>query len=387
MRQASIRRSRIAWDAVPRSNLRRVTTRFFGKSVKTRKMAARLPILPALWILAVGPILAGGCGRAPGTRTAGPADGSSAAVSSGGFAPASGGRRPGASPAGRGSPVPLRGPNDEPAGSPRGQAILEAAVQALDSRRCVSARIRQQVDMFGKQLVGSGVYFQEWAGGDYLIRLELRIQVGDRVSSLLQVLSPPSPEGRYLWTCRKMPGDEKLTRIDVVRATRALEKAENTPRLGPEGSGVALGGLPKLLRNLQAAFDFDSAQQGRFGRLPVWRLQGRWKPERLGKILPEQKAAIEAGEPPDLNQLPEHLPDCVVLMLGQEDLFPYRIEYRRGIAGKAGRQDASRALVTMELFDVKLDVPIDRTRFIYNPGNMKFSDETDSLLSSLGATR
>jgi len=428
MRQPGIPRSQIAHDALLRSNLRRVTTRFFGKSVKTCKMAARFPIFPTLWIFTAGLLSAGGCGRPTGV-----AGGSPAAVSP---------EKPPTSPdtaakeftASRPQSTSSQEPKADSAPRPQAREILQAAVRTLDSRDCVSARILQQVDLFDKQLVGSGVYLQQRVGTDQLlhvreplplaplagrgggaylppvqeapplpplggrgaggerswdrllIRLELRTQIGDQQSSLLQILSPPTPAGHYLWTYCKLPDEERLSRVDLVRAAQALDKAQHTPGLGTEGMLSGLGGLPRLLRGLQAAFDFSSAEQGHFGRLPVWRLQGQWKPDRLAKILPDQKAAIEAGRPPDLVKLPEHLPDRVVLMLGQDDLFPYRIEYRRGIPEKAGGRNDSRALVTMELFDVKLNVPIDRNRFIYNRGSTDFSDQTESFISSLGAT-
>ena len=411
MRQPGIPRSQIAHDAILRSNLRRVTTRFFGKSVKTCKMAARFPIFTTLWIFTAGLLSAGGCGRPTGV-----ADGSPSAVSP---------EKPSTSPdtaakeftAGPPQSTSPQEPKADSAPRPQAQEILQAAVRTLESRDCVSARILQQVDLFDKQLVGSGVYLQQRVGTDQwlpvqeappfaplagrgtqrvpggegswdrlLIRLELRIQIGDQQSSLLQILSPPTPAGHYLWTYYKLPDEERLSRVDLVRAAQALDKAQPTPGLGTEGMLGGLGGLPRLLRGLQAAFDFSSAEQGHIGRLPVWRLQGQWRPERLAKILPDQKAAIEAGKPPDLVKLPEHLPDRVVLMLGQDDLFPYRIEYRRGIPEKAGGRDDSRALVTMELFDVKLNVPIDRNRFIYNRGTTDFSDQTESFISSLGAT-
>lgn len=379
--EIGIRHSQIAQDAILRSNLRRVTTRFFGKSVKTRKMAHRSPILPVLWIFTAGLIPAGGCGQSTDV-----ADGTPAAASSEKTPPAAayGPAQP-TSPPGTAKTTQIsQGPNLNPVGRSQAQAILLSAVRTLEGRNGVSAKIRHRIDLFDKQLVGSGVYFQQRAGSDHLIRLELRIHVGNQQSSLLQVLAPPNPDGHYLWTYRKLPDEEKLSRIDLVRAARALKKAETMPGRGTEGMLAGFGGLPKLLRGLQAAFDFDAAQPARLDRLPVWTLQGHWKPDRLAKILPDQKAAIEAGQPADLSKLPDHLPDHVVLMLGQEDLFPYRIEYRRGIARKEGREKDSRALVTMELFDVKLDVPIDRTRFIYNPGNTSFVDETDSFLSSLG---
>jgi len=429
-RPCGIPRSQIAHDAILRSNLRRVTTRFFGKSVKTCQMAARFPILPVLLIFTAGLLSAAGCGRPTGVADGPPAAVSSEKPSASADAAA---KKPTASPPQFTRP---QGANADAAVPPQAQQILQTAVRTLESRDGVSARIRQQVDLFGKQLVGSGVYLQQRVGSDQsppvqtafplaplagrpggadvrpaeeasplaplagrgtqrvpggegswdglLIRLELRIQVGDQQSSLLQVLSPPTPAGHYLWTYRRLPDEERLSRVDLVRAAEALEKAQHAPGLGTEGILSGLGGLPRLLRGLEATFDFNSAEPGTFGRLPVWRLQGRWKPDRLAKILPDQKAVIEAGEPPDLTRLPEHLPDRVVLMLGQDDLFPYRVEYRRGIPEKAGGQNDGRPLVTMELFDVKLDVPIDRARFVYNPGNTGFSDETESFISSLG---
>lgn len=375
-------------------------------------MTARFTILPMLWILAAGLLPTAGCGRSTGA-----ADGSPAAVAS---------EKP---PRTLDTPAKKlttaaaeftspREPKVDAAPQPQAQTILQAAVRAIEGHDCVSARIVQQVDLFDKQLVGKGVYLQQRMsrgqlppdgntaplgplavkdaqtkpGGEgswdrLLIRLELRIQVGEQQSTLLQVLSPPTPAGHYLWTYRKLPDEEKLGRVDVVRAVQALDTARHAPGPGNEGMLSGLGGLPRLLRGLQAALDFSSAEQGQFGKLAVWRLQGQWRPDRLARILPQQKAAIEAGELPELGKLPEHLPDRVVLMLGQDDLFPYRIEYRRGVPEKAGEPDDSRALVTMELFDVKFDVPVDPTRFIYNRGALGFADETDSFISSLRATQ
>jgi hypothetical protein len=395
-------------------------------------MAARFPIFPTLWIFTAGLLSVGGCGRPTSV-----ADGSPAAVSpeKPSTSPDTAAKQFTASPPQSTSP---RGPKADSAPRPQAQEILRAAVRTLESRDSVSARILQQVDLFDKQLVGSGVYLQQRVGTDQLlpvkealpfappagrgggaylppvqeapplgppagrgtqrvpggegswdrllIRLELRIQIGDQQSSLLQILSPPTPAGHYLWTYCKLPDEERLSRVDLVRAAQARDKAQPTPGLGTEGMLSGLGGLPRLLRGLQAAFDFSSAEQGHFGRLPVWRLQGQWKPDHLAKILPDQKAAIEAGRPPDLGKLPEHLPNRVVLMLGEDDLFPYRIEYRRGIPEKADGRDDSRALVTMELFDVKFNLPIDRNRFIYNRGTTDFSDQTENFISSLGTT-
>ena len=107
---------------------------------------------------------------------------------------------------------------------------------------------------------------------------------------------------------------------------------------------------------------------------------------RLLTLLPNQKETMEKGEPPDTSKLPEYLLDQVVLLLGREDLFPYRIEYRRTTSEKASHPGGptSRALVTMDLFEVNINVPIDPARFIYSPGDIEFSDQTAAFLQTLG---
>ena len=258
------------------------------------------------------------------------------------------------------------------------RALLETAVRTLESRDAIAAQIRHEVDLFNKRLAGFGSYLEQRRGRAHLIRLELRIQLGDHTSSLLQIC-----DGRFLWTYRKLQGSAKLGRVDVARANRALDKVGKTSDGGSSGrmEGLpSLGGLPRLLRGLNDSFDFTLAEPGRWGKQgrPVWKLHGQWKTEQLAKILPDQEAAIRRGSAADLSKLPSHLPDHVILLLGQEDHFPYRIEYRRS----DDRQ--SRALVTMELFDVYYPGSIDPRRFTYNPGDLEYSDQTESYLESLG---
>jgi len=259
-------------------------------------------------------------------------------------------------------------------------------VKAIDARSSVSAEILQEVALFEKRLVGSGQYWEQRRGPIRLIRLELRIQLGEQTSSLVQVC-----DGKYLWTSRKLHGDAELTSIDVAKASRGLKQAAEGPRKGKMGVLPGLGGLPKVLRGLHGAFDFTVAEPGRWGqeKRAVWRLRGQWKPPRLIEMLPDQRQAIESGNPPDLSKLPSHVPDHVVLLLGQDDLFPYRIEYRRTTSTtKATRSDAleSRPLVTMQLFNVILNAPITLDHFDYDPGDHQYDDRTDEFLESLGET-
>jgi len=263
------------------------------------------------------------------------------------------------------------------------QDILADAIELLERRTAVSAKIRQKVDSFGKQLTGFGSYREQRFGANRLVRLELKLDLGGQTSSYLQVC-----DGRYLWTHRKLLDDGKLSRLDVARAKEGLDQAERAGGSGRPDILPGLGGLPKLLRGLHRSFLFTSAEAGHLGKeeRPVWRLVGSWTEDRLVELLPRQKKAIRSGEPANLSKLPRHVPDQVVLMLGQADGFPYLIEYRRRMPTEETRPDdsPSRAMVTMELFDAVLDVPVEANHFTYNPGKLKFNDRTDKFLESLG---
>ena len=336
---------------------RPVTTRFFGKSVNTGKMRFKFPILLLLGLVSSGAGL-----RYARSQEAQPS-------------------RPGAPPrqaTARRSPTADGAVTPYPE-TPSGKDLLAASIRTLESYRSISAEILHEVDLFDQRLVGSGQYWEQRQGRP-LIRLVLKLQVGDKTSSLQQVC-----DGQFLWTNRNLHGQSKLTRLDVARAEQALRQtADAAPR---EDLHVlpGIGGLAKVLRGLSTAFEFTSAEPGRWGKeqRPVWRLHGQWRLRWLTKILPDQKEALEAGEPPELSKLPPHLPDRVVLLLGQDDLFPYRMEYRR-LTSSGSEQSTTRALVTMQLFNVTLNTPLDPTLFSYQPGDLEYSDETARFLKQLG---
>lgn len=269
------------------------------------------------------------------------------------------------------------------------QLLLEEALRILERRHSIAARIRQEIDLFGKRLVGSGSYLEKREGSDRLVRLELKIQHGDQSSSLVQVAALRNSKGdRFLWTKRKLLGEEQLSRIDLDQVAQELGRADKaTPRLGRMGMLQAEGGLAKILRGLHASFDFTDARLGRLGKQGqlVWRLQGQWKPEQLARAVPNLREEGEAATPLDPSRLPPHLPDQIVLHLRHEDLFPYRIEYRRTLSKPSTRsgEPATRTMVTMELYDIVVDMAVSEQRFVYNPGDLDFTDDTADYLDSL----
>jgi len=259
--------------------------------------------------------------------------------------------------------------------------LLQRSILCLEGRRSVATRVRQSVDLLGKQLVGSGQYLELHSEDGVMFRFEMRLQLEGQMNSLLEV-----SDGRYLWTYRKDCADQSLTCLDLTRIAQAMEEAGRLRDTGSLEQWPGTGGIARMLAGIDAAFEFHAAEEMRIGQqVRVVKLEGRWKGDRLAKILPDQQAAIEQGRGVDLSKLPEHLPDRVVLFLGVEDLFPYRIEYRRreSLPSDNGRP-LDRLLVGIDFFEVSFNLPIDPNRFVYSPGNMSYSNATDDLLKAMG---
>ena len=274
-----------------------------------------------------------------------------------------------------------------------GESLVGEAARQLLLQPSLEAKIRQRVNLFGQRLVGAGVYRQLMDGQELRLKLELKLQTAGQITSVQQI-----SDGRFLYIRRDWPGRETLSRIDLQRVRKALSESPDRP---PNGAlpGLELGGLPKLLQSLENDFQFSDPRPETIGPLPVWVLEGRWKTEKLVRLLPDQRADILAGKPPRLAELPAHLPNSVVVVLGRDQsipLFPYRIAYRRqspanGAAGdevgggKPESSGAPRSIVTIELFEVRSRIALDPLQFNYQAGEQEVVNCTDLVLRRLGA--
>ena len=257
---------------------------------------------------------------------------------------------------------------------PKPKTLLESAVRAVETRHFISARVKQQGELIGHQITGEGRYFELRQGLIPSIRLELTVEVGSVSTSLVQVCN-----GITFWTYQKLPNRETLSKIDAVLAVTALEHAAGKLPREAIASLPGLGGLGRLIRGLNSHFEFTSVAADQLSGLPVWKLSGEWKPAELARLLPNQKDAIEKGRTPDLTRLPAHLPDSVTLFLGQEDCFPFRIDYLRSVPGASPRR-----LIGLEFFELNFNGPIDSGQFIFTPSNLEIIDRTKEFVDSLG---
>jgi hypothetical protein len=261
--------------------------------------------------------------------------------------------------------------NAQPA-PPAGQELLAQAARRLDRQTALSAKIRQRVRMFGEELVGSGAYLQLGDAPDKMLRLELKLQLAGRVSSLQQVCN-----GEQLWTRREVLDAKTLSFVDLQRVRRELASHAATRPPDYSADWMILGGLPALLGGLEETFQFGPAQAARFNDANVWVIEGTWKPAELAKF----GAAGDAGPV----SLPPEAPEQVQVVLGADDLFPYQIEFRRSRpASEAGQGSAWSPMLTMELFDVQFGPALDPLQFQYKAGDQEVADHTELYLRKFG---
>ena len=157
--------------------------------------------------------------------------------------------------------------------------------------------------MFGHPITGDGRYYELRQGPIPQIHLELTAEVGSVSTSLVQVCN-----GTTFWTYRKLPNGESLSKLDAVRAITALEQAAGRLPREAIASSPGLGGLGRLMRGLNAQFEFTSVVADQLGGEPVWKLSGGWRPAQLARLLPNQKEAIDKGRRPDLTACPPNCP-------------------------------------------------------------------------------
>ncbi|MEE2684885.1 MAG: hypothetical protein VYB09_01130 [Planctomycetota bacterium] len=249
------------------------------------------------------------------------------------------------------------------------QQLVRQAAQRLIKEDVLQADIRQRINLYDQQLVGTGQYRHFGKGENKRLRLELKLQAGGQLTSLTQV-----SDGRHLWTREDLSSGTVLSRIDLRRVRIALQLASDVRQESLSRNWVVLGGLPRLLSSLDAQFQFGKASSGTLGATPVWVVDGHWKSDLLEEL--RNRFPREAG------QLPPHLPDSVRLVLGRDGvfpLFPYEVQYLKKSGGNAGEP-----IVTLQFRRVTRRVQMDNSQFEYQRGDQVVIDRTDSFLRQVG---
>jgi hypothetical protein len=308
--------------------------------------------------------------------------------------------------------VPATHVEEQPAASavgpppppPPAATLIADSIRRLSARRSITAKTRQGAKLFGRELVGSGS-FAQGPTASRLVRYDLQLLMKNRAVTRLQV-----SDGQYLWIVDDVKGEQDIERIEVDRLVTAFqaEKASAADGAGAvEAAAVAaprelaLGGIARLMASLDKSFEFSAVVPSQLGNVAVYAVEGAWKPAILGRAMPDQFVKVSQGQGTyDTSALRGHIPNQVVVFLGVDDLFPYRIEYRRvqsggreaasgsssstGSAGgtPAGAGPANYELLSyIDFFEVRFDVFFDPHLFTFSPGTRPYIDITESYLA------
>ncbi len=268
--------------------------------------------------------------------------------------------------------------------SPDERDLLARAADQLLALPAADIKLRQKARLFGQEVTGSGTYLQKQSPRGLLLRLDLKLQVGDQMSSLQQVC-----DGRFLWIRRDAANTVSVGRVDLERIRDAIRSSGRTSWVDASSNWLAVGGLAQLLAALGESFQFSAPQAVRTDKASLWVVDGRWKPARLAELLPNQRDAILAGQAADPARLPPQLPTDVRVVLGQSDLMPYRIEYRRAVpSGNTPPPEAAQTEpnVVLEILAIRRPQDLDPGLFAYEPGNQEVTDYTDLYVQALNLT-
>ena len=276
------------------------------------------------------------------------------------------------SPGATATPAPVAAPR-----ATTGDALFDRVLATVDAQTAIAAKLRHKVDLAGRSMLGSGLYLQQGRGPQRQFRLELKLQDGDHVLQLEEISN-----GVNLWLYEDLGESINFGRVDLARLARARPK---TPGAIPADLSIMLGGLPKLLVGIKGSFRFANSVESRLDDLKVWTIEGSWTPARLTQMVPEQKGAIDAGAAVDLSKLAPAVPDRIVLHVGCDDFFPYRIEYWRATRGEEAKDgDRGRLLLVMEFYEVQLGAAIDPRQFVSTRTQPPAADRTIEFLARFG---
>ena len=276
----------------------------------------------------------------------------------------------------------LAGTPNTASANARGDQFLAEVLATLQRRPSVAARLRHKSRLHEVALTGSGKYWQRGAGNQRVTRWEMQTQVAGKTASYVQVF-----DGNHLWTDRTLPSGRKVHRLDVGRlqsrrriaavATRSLKtEAQWEPDIA---AAEGQGGLAEMLADAMRRFTFAPPRATQLNGLAVYALVGKWRRAELERLWPE----LANGN--DTHTWPRQLPHHVLLLVGQNNLFPYVVEHRRvedaeRAAGATGDRPTRDPLLRYELYEVQFAAAMDDSLFEFKPGDVQWSDETSLVL-------
>ncbi|MGY8768967.1 MAG: hypothetical protein ACKVH8_11155 [Pirellulales bacterium] len=283
----------------------------------------------------------------------------------------------------------------QPTNNGEAVSLLNQVTSRLSHHQSIEAKLHTETfGIFKTSVNGQGEYFQSGLGEE--LRVHLALNFGSK-NSPMKMVQTTSEDRKYLWSSCKTPFIEQATRIDLERVKTALKAHPQTALSSGPISQISIAGFPGMIAELINRFDFTEVEAGHVNERPVWIVRGKINHSSLARIL-EDESIDWGGTSKDLakfdswNLLPHHLPHQVVIAVGQEDLIPYRIDFRKftnHIEGELPHTsaDSTSPLVSISLSSVQLDQSIDPANYNTPLDIENWKDDTVRYISSLTGSK
>jgi hypothetical protein len=255
-----------------------------------------------------------------------------------------------------------------------GTAELKRSREMLLKVDSITAKIVEKVDVLEKTFKAEGRYVQlGLREGDWKMRLELTVRIGNTSASLLEVC-----DGELLWTRSELDSARKkekgdgakteaakkeltnttITRLNVVKVLNAAKKLPEKSYEKVLITSLGLGGLPSMLSGIEQAMRFTSVKDSTLRDLPVVVVEGTWKDDIAQKI----KGNPQPGQA-GAGLMPATAPDSVRVYIDRANGFPHRVMYLKKIPGR----EVLKPMLTLDFLDVEINQAISGTEFDYAP--------------------
>jgi len=252
-------------------------------------------------------------------------------------------------------------------GKPRTAAAeLKRARDQMIKHSSIRARIVEQVTLADKSYRAEGRYLQlALKPGDWQMRMELAMKVGESEGSLLEVCN-----GTVLWTLTQIDAggsgkkkDPKNREMTLTRRNvqQILDEARKSGDFSEQTesdllTSMGLGGLPALLTSLEQDMKLGAIKEETLRDRPVLVISGTWSEAVASRMR-------RPGPGGSVGLLPPTVPDQVRLYLDKETGFPYRLLYLKKVVNR----DVLKPMLVLDFRDVVLNEPIPASEFDYTP--------------------
>ncbi len=286
-------------------------------------------------------------------------------------------------------------PTGESLSNARGDQLIDLAIEQFEQVRTIDANVRLKVSLFSNDYIGNGVYLEKRnaesgrnTDSEFVKRLFLLLlkfqpsstTFAGAESSTLKVVC----DGKNVWKYSQIEGKKQLQRVEVDKLLEAITKSGHLRDMGDLCKLPSLGSLEGTLVELADHYSFagGTVENVKIGNpsFEVWKLTASMKKEKLEKTL-----TALGDKNLDLEKEGTQLPTTVVLYLGKDDFFPYRIDY---FNGPTERIDWSNPYIQQEYLKVAInDGDISYERFEFRPSGESVTLEergTENYIEKLG---